>query len=323
MSITLETLSGEKYQNIILTENDITYEDIIKKCNIKHSYLSQYLSQNRIGHLTYKITPQLYDNTNKINLNDNIKNIKLSIVFIYEYYYCNKLIDDKITDCNEDDIPNIIKEYPIQLIFIKPTDNNYLKLCKIGITENWRLHKILVKEKQNYEFMKDTLDCLKSKLSKNEYRLAEERITSNFNFNDEKLCNFAVLKRGYLLNKIPSKFITSEVCVNAVKTNGNALQFVPDIYKTENLCLIAVENDGNALQFVPDIYKTENLCLIAVENDGNALEFVPEKYHSNDLYIKAIEQNGNALRYVKHPTQELCIIAIDDLTTRCDCSSYY
>ena len=101
MLITLYTPIGIVYQKFEITENDITYNDLIKYINLpKHELYDELDKSERIlnkGSVKTIINLFNYENSEKINLDDEIlcDSNEFTIVFSYEYYiYYVDYVDD-------------------------------------------------------------------------------------------------------------------------------------------------------------------------------------------------------------------------------------
>ena len=230
MLITLYTTQiGNVYQKFDINENDITYGDLIKYINLpKHKLFDELdfsiSSQKIFNKVFIKTIINLFSynkiNSKEIKLSDEINGDEFTIVFSYEYY-CNNYDDNykKIKNNieNYNNIYDVIKNDPYQIIFIDSKDENYDEICKLAVQQN----------------------------SKALQYLPPELMT-------EKIYKLAVQKDGKTLQYVPPELMTDEICKLAVQQNSfYALQYLKPKLMTDEICKLAVRQNGYALRYVP------------------------------------------------------------------------
>ena len=236
--IQLETLSGQPYYTIYLTEYDTIYRDILK--NIKRPDYPEYNPSKFKEHTMYvKTNIKLFNKGQLINFDNDISFDKddsiLQIFIKYEYMFYD--IYCKIYNFTEENIYE-------KIIDLIETDGRCLNLLR--------------KEEQTEEICKLAVQKTGCALSFVKIEQTEE------------LCKLAVQRDGYALRYVRNQ--TDEICKLAVQQNVNSFQFVEN--QTEELCKLAVQRDGSLLLYVRN--QTEELCKLAVQQNRNALQYVPE-----------------------------------------------
>jgi hypothetical protein len=139
--ITIYNGSGQVYQTILPTENDITYNDLIKYIQIqKHPEFDEIDGKYILNKVFVKTSVVLLDNSyNEIKFEDVINENELIVMFNYKYYV-NKY--EFINDIkNYDNIFNAIKNNPYKIIFIVPQIENYEEICKFAVQKNGNVLK--------------------------------------------------------------------------------------------------------------------------------------------------------------------------------------
>ena len=209
MLITLYTPVGIEYQKFTINDDDIIYGDLIKYINLpKHELYNELDESNKIFDKVFiKTIINLFSynqiNIKEINLDEEINgNNKFTILFSYKYYiydyyydydyYCNngnfyyKKIENNIKNYNNI-IKNVIKNDPLQIIFVNYDNENYDEICKLSVQNNGYL-----------------LQCIKPE------------------FRSDEICKLAVQQNGYALEYVKEQ--TDEICKLAVQQNGLSLQ---------------------------------------------------------------------------------------------------
>ena len=198
MLITLYTPIGIVYQKFNINEYDIIYSDLLKYINLQKNKLFDELDE------TFEETDDKvfintiinlfnYENSKEIKLDDEINGVEFTILFSYEYYIYNydvekyKKIENNIKNCNN--ISDVIKNDPYQIIFIDSDNENYDELCKDAVKKDCF-----------------TLQCIKKQT--------------------DEICKLAVSKNGYALQYVKEQ--TDEICKLAVQQNGDVLYYVKE-----------------------------------------------------------------------------------------------
>jgi hypothetical protein len=274
MLITLYTPVGIVYQKFEITENDIIYNDLIKYIHLPKHELYDELDELDIfimfNDIFVKTIINLFFNKNfeKINLDNKIlcDSDEFTILFNYDYYiYYNnyyKKLENNIKNCNN--IIDVIKNNPYQIIFIENNNENYYEICKLAIQQNGNL-----------------LKCIKPELM------------------NEEICKLAIEQNSYALQYVKPELMTYELCTLAVQQDGCSLQFVKPELMNEEICKLAVQQDGYALQLVKPELMTDEMCKLAVSKNGFALKLVKPELMTEEICKLAVQQNGFALQFVK------------------------
>jgi hypothetical protein len=286
--ISIKTFSGQPFQTIHVTEDDTTYNDLLKYIKIPpHPRFEEY---NRFTDYVIGVKPyiKLFHNTEEVNLNNTIDfDSELIIGFYFEYYHCNNFRENDMDDYDVkfgddfnlpdtstyDKCKTLIEADPFNIIFI-PNEMMLDKLCKLTVRQNSRLLKYIKEQ-------------------------------------TEEICKLAVQQNGLSLKYVKEQ--TEEICKLAVKQNGLSLKYVKE--QTEEICKLAVQEYGSSLQYVKE--QTDEICKLAVQQNVDVLEYV--KNQTEELCKLAVQQNGLALMYVKDQTEEICKQAIrqNGLYLRC------
>ena len=228
--ITIYNGSGSVYQTILPTENDITYDDLIKYIKIpKHPEFDEIDFNYEIDYTVFVETSIiLFDNCesgcNKIKLDDEINKNELFVMFNYKYYLFSnyygyyELIND-IKDYNN--IFDAIRSNFYKIIFIDPQIENYNAICKFIVEQNGYLLRYVKKQ-------------------------------------TDEICKLTVQENGMTLRHV--KVQTDEICKLAVQQDAYALEYVEN--QTEEICKFAVQQDAYALEYVEN--QTEEICKLAV-----------------------------------------------------------
>jgi hypothetical protein len=245
--ISIKTFLGQPFQTIHVTEDDVTYNDLLKYIKIPpHPRFKQYKSwMGRYFDMDVTVKPYVkffHLITDEVKLNDIIDfDTELTIGFYFEYYSCNeKFADDfNLPDTSTDDKCKVlIDDNPFNIIFINDEMQSH-ELCKFAVGKNTYV-----------------LEYIKNQTS--------------------EICKLAVQEDGSALQYVTNQ--TEEICKLAVQEDGSALQYVTN--QTEEICKLAVQEDGYSLQFVKE--QTEEICKLAVQEDGCALQYV--KKQTEEIY---------------------------------------
>jgi hypothetical protein len=310
MLITLYTPIGIVYQKFEITENDITYCDLIKYIHLPKNELYDELDKSKIiyDRVFVKTIINLfnYKNSEKINLDDEIlcDSNEFTIVFSYEYYYHNhrygygyKKIKNNIKNCNN--IFEEINNYPFQIIFIENNNENYYEICKLAVQRCGGYTLQCIKN-QTYEICK-----LAVKKNGHVLQYVKPELMT------EEICKLAVQQYCYSLEFVKEELMTDEIVKLALSEIGLSLQYVKPELMTDEICKLAVQKDGWALQFVKSELITDEICKLAVQKNGDSLEFVKPEFMTEEICKLAVKQNGWALEYVKPEfmTEEICKLA--------------
>jgi hypothetical protein len=193
--ISIKTFAGGIFQTIHVTEDDTTYNDLLKYIKIPpHPRFKEYNRELFTRDITVKPYIKLFHITDEVKLNDIIDfdfDSELTIGFYFEYYvYEGKFGDDfKLPDTStHDKCKTLIEKSPFNIIFI----NNEMmtdELCKLAVRQN------------GY-----SLNYVKNQT--------------------EEICKFAVRQTGYALEFVKEQ--TEELCKLAVLQTGYALEFVKE-----------------------------------------------------------------------------------------------
>jgi hypothetical protein len=280
--ISIKTFSGQLFQTIHVTEDDITYNDLLKYIKIPpHPRFEEYNRELFTRDITVKPYIKLFHITDEVKLNDIIDfDSELTIGFYFEYYaYGNKIGDDYyLPDTSTyDKCKTLIEADPFNIIFINDemmTDELY----KLAVQRNGF----------SLQYVKEQTEEI-CKLAVRQYGFSLRHVKDQ----TEELCKLAVRQNGYALRDV--KIQTEEICKLAVQQYGCALKFVKD--QTEEICKLAVRQNGFSLQYVKD--QTEEICKLAVQQWGGALQWVKDQ--TEELCKLAVQQNRSSLRYVKDP----------------------
>ena len=97
-------------------------------------------------------------------------------------------------------------------------------------------------------------------------------------FLTQNMCNEAVEKSPWMLERAPDQYKTQEMCNRAVEKSPRTLKFFPDYFVTQEMCHRTVEKDAWVLEHVPDQYKTQEMYNEAVQSDPEVLEYVPDQF---------------------------------------------
>jgi hypothetical protein len=288
--ISIKTFNGRIFQTIHVTEDDTTYNDLLKYIKIPpHPRFEEY--KNIITtDITAKPYIKLFHITNEVKLNDIIDfDSELTIGFYFEYYVdFRKFGDDfNLPDTStRDKCKTLIEKCPFNIIFINDemmTD----ELCKLAV------------QKDGYalKFVKNQTEEL--------FKLAIQHNGGVLQFmkdQTEEICKLAVQQDGWALKYVIDK--TEEICKLAVQQYGRALKYVD--HQTEEICKLAVRHNGFALEYVKE--QTEELCKLAFQQNGYSLRYVKDQ--TEEICKFAVQQNGCSLQYVEEQTEEICKLAV-------------
>jgi hypothetical protein len=278
--ISIKTFSGQPFQIIHITEDDMTYNDLLKYIKIPpHPRFEEYNRELFTGDITVKPYIKLFHIAEEVNLKDIIDfDSELTIGFYFEYYHFNYLRENDMDDygvnfgddfnlpdtSTYDKCKTLIEENPFNIIFI-PNEMMLDELCKLAFHQN-----------------SDVLQYVKNQT--------------------EEICKLAVRLNGDALKFVKEQ--TEEICKLAVQQNGMALQFVKE--QTEEICKLAVQLNGFAIGYVN--HQTEEICKLAVQQYGCSLTYIKEQ--TEEICKLAVQKNGIALQYVKDQTEEICKLAV-------------
>jgi hypothetical protein len=275
--ISINTFSGQPFQTIHVTEDDTTYNDLLKYIKIPphpHPMFNEYNEGILTTYINVKPYIKLFHIAGEVDLKDIIDfDSELTIGFYFEYYYYNynyllhinamnvgyvKFGDDlNLPDTSTyDKCKTLIEANPFNIIFI-PNEMILDELCELAVQRNYHVLQYV-------------------------------------NNQTEEMCKLAVQLDGSSLEWVKEQ--TEEICKLAVQQWGYSLQFVKE--QTKELCKLAVQQYGGALQLVKE--QTEEICKLAVQQYGGALEHVKEQ--TEEICKLAVHQYGPALQYVKDPS---------------------
>ncbi len=235
--ISITTFSGQPFQTIHVTEDDTTYNDLLKYIKIPpHPRFEGYTRKIFTDGITVKPYIKLFHITDEVKLNDIIDfDSELTIGFYFEYYVYNyKLGDDfNLPDTStHDKCKTLIEKCPFNIIFI-PTEMLTDVLYRLAITQNYHMLKYVTNQ-------------------------------------TEEMCKLTVQHHGGALRHVDHQ--TEEICKLAVRQNGYSVRFVKD--QTEEICKLAVQQDGLSLYWVKE--QTEEICRLAVQQDRKSLNYVKD-----------------------------------------------
>jgi hypothetical protein len=280
--ISIKTFAGGIFQTIHVTEDDTTYNDLLKYIKIPpHPRFEEYNEGIFTTYIAVKPYIKLFHITDEVNLNDIIDfDSELTIGFYFEYYYYDY---------------NYFLRNCMNVCYVKfgddlnlPDTSTYDK-CKTLIEAN-PFNIIFIPN----EMLLDEL----YKLAVQQFGYALQYVKNQ----TEEICKLAVQKHGWALQFVKEQ--TEEICKLAVQQFGGVLQFVKE--QTDEICKLAVQQDGYALQYVKN--QTEEICKLAVQQFGHALQYV--KNQTEEICKLAVQQHGRALQFVKEQTDEICKLAV-------------
>jgi hypothetical protein len=232
--ISIKTFTGEIFLTIYVTEDDTTYNDLLKYIKIPQHPRFETSNYEYNYYITVKPYIKFFHNTNEVKLNDIIDfNTELIIGFYFEYFVYNKKFGDN---------------------FNLPDTSTYNK-CKALINKN----------PFNIIFISD--EILSDKICK----LAVQQDGYSVRYMDhqtEEICKLAVQQNGDSLRYVDHQ--TEEICKLAVHQNGYSLRYV--IHQTEEICKLAVRQTGMSLAYVD--HQTEEICKLTVYQNGLSLMYV-------------------------------------------------
>ena len=202
--ISIKTFTGEIFRTIYVTEDDTTYNDLLKYIKIpSHPRFKTHINENMYYNISVKPYIKFFHITNEVNLNDIIDfNTELTIGFYFEYYIFG------IQCCNDFNLPDtstydkckaLINKNPFNIIFISDEMLSD-ELCKLAVRKNG---------------------------------LSLEYVDNQ----TEEICKLAVQQDGYSLENVIHQ--TDEICKLAVQQNGLSLRGVKN--QTEEICKLAVQ----------------------------------------------------------------------------------
>ena len=211
--ISIKTFSGQLFQTIHVTEDDITYNDLLKYIKIPpHPRFEEYNRNKFTLYITVKPYIKLFHITNEVKLNDIIDfDSELTIGFYFKYYHYDYDFGDNIN--NDDDYYNY-----------------YYYYVKFG--DDFNLPDTSTYEKCKTLIEADPFNII---FIPNEMMLDE-------------LCKLAVQQNNVVLKYVEEQ--TNELCKFAVRQNGWSLKWIKE--QTEEICKLAVQQDGISLHFVKD-----------------------------------------------------------------------
>ena len=338
--IHINTLTGDLYQTIYVSENDNKYDDlkkyIVKPVHPKFkeaptTYVKPYSMP--YGEIYVKTSFSLWHEKDGLpaSYNDDIDYYStLYIRFHYSYLNINYEEEtfshivvrldselEQIENQTFDICKNFIKKNSFNIIFVKEsqlTDD----LIKLAIRKNTNVIKyisnaILTEDIYKYavSIRGSCLEFIPNEMKTNEIcKLAIQNYSYSIKYvkdNNEELYKYAVQKDGYIIGIIPKEIRTEEMCILAVRQNPYIIKInkeVPEL-NTLEIHKIVVEKYGELLQFIPIKMRTYEVCELACKKNGCALQFVPIEIRTYELYKIAVASNQNALLYIKNRTQEL------------------
>jgi hypothetical protein len=273
--ISINTFSGQPFQTIHVTEDDMTYNDLLKYIKIPpHPRFKVYNRELYTRDITVKPYIKLFHITDEVKLNDIIDfDSELTIGFYFEYYCCDNYSyvvfgdDFNLPDTSTyEKCKTLIEDNSFNIIFI-PNEMMLDEICKLAVRRNYYALKYVDNQ-------------------------------------TEEICKLAVQHNGCALQFVKEQ--TKEICKLAVQQDGFSLEFVKE--QTDEICKLAVQQNGMALEYVKE--QTEEICKSAVQRWGRSLVFV--KYQTEEICKLAIRQNGSVLRYVKEKTEEICKLAVQE-----------
>jgi hypothetical protein len=200
--ISIKTFSGQPFQTIHVTEEDTTYNDLLKYIKIpphpRFKVYNRELDFNGVKDIYVKSYIKFFHITNEVNLKDIINfDSELTIGFYFEYYCFDwyRYIYEKFGDD-----------------FNLPDTSTYEK-CKTLI-EECPFNVMFISDKMLTE------ELCKLAVHKNGYALQYIKEQT------EEICKLAVQQYGSALQWVKDQ--TEEICKLAVQQYGSALQWVKD-----------------------------------------------------------------------------------------------
>jgi hypothetical protein len=292
--IHINTLSGDRYTTINVSEDDIDYSDLEKyiKTPVHPIYknwmdvdydegtcdLFEILIYTRI-HLSYNgVEVETYD---KINFDID----HLTVHFTQEYHYFNGEFDDDvhefvvldnqlemIDDQTEKICEEFIRKDPFNIIFVKDKTEN---LCCCAVKLNGFVLRYIPPEMTT-----DGICFIAVYYNNDAFKVIPDEKK------DINMCSHCVLYNGYLLKYVPHNMKTAEICNVAFNNNIHAIMYIPDELKTEKMCKEAVKINGLMLEYVPHNIKTAEICNDAFDNDRNAVRYIPDELKTASFISK-------------------------------------
>ena len=207
--IRINTLSGDLYQNIYVSENDNKYNDLIK-------YIKKPV------HPKFKEMPMPM----QIDYCGNIYNIPDNEIYVSTYIHLHNEKDGSLIykddDINYNSILSIKFNYKyLNVVYRK---NSYSR--KISVTLNKELEQI---ENQTYDICKNFIEI-------NAFNI----IFIKESYLTDELIKLAIQKRPYVIRYISNTKLTEDICRYAVNIRGSCFEFIPDEMKTNEICKLAI-----------------------------------------------------------------------------------
>ena len=186
--ISIRTFSGQPFQTIHVTEDDTTYNDLLKYIKIPpHPRFEKYDRDIFTDYIVVKPYIKLFHTTNEVKLNDIIDfDSELIIGFYFQYYYCD-FDDDSDNDNDNDD-----------------DDDDYYY---VKFSDDFNLPDT------------STYDKCKTLIEICPYNII---FINNKTWLDE-LCKLAIRLDGRVLQYVKEQ--TEEICKLAVRKNGLSLRW--------------------------------------------------------------------------------------------------
>ena len=98
---------------------------------------------------------------------------------------------------------------------------------------------------------------------------------------------------------------------NYLKLHPECIEYISIEKRRIDFIKSALESNGNVLELLHNDEKNTEVCKIAIKNNISSFIFVPENIKTIDFLIYAINCDYNVLKYIKNPSEELCLIAMD------------
>lgn len=257
--IHINTLSGDHYTTINVSEDDIDYFDLFKYIKkpvhpIYKNYDDVDYDEGTCDIFEILIYTQIHLSHNgaEVNIFDkiNFDIDHLMVHFTQKYCYFNGGFDDDVHE-------NIELGNELEMI-----DSQTEKMCE----------EFIRRDPLNIIFVKDKT---------------------------ENLCKLAVELQALVIRYIPSKMKTYELCTIAILYNCEAFKFVPDECKIYDICKHCVCRNGYLLKYVPNDMKTPKICKYAVDDRPEAFIYIPDKMKTYEICKQVVDESlGKMLEYI-------------------------
>lgn len=292
---------------------------------IRHiPYVIQYLPEEKLNYELCKLAVSLNPSVIQHIKEKFITEELIALAIIKNYYVITYLDDKYITDAivekylitNKDvTLHRVPEKYRTKELLTKLLYNNFTNLKYID--QNLITYDICLNAARNG----CPLDLIpKHHRTKEIYTLVVYN-NSNYildiipsDYITYELCYTAVCKNGYQLKSVPKELVDYKLCLTAVRSQP-LISYIKKTYPNLvdfNLYLEAVLHDGISIVHIPTDMLCKEICYAAVSNNGSSIQYIPLQHHSYELHRIAVSNNYYAIRYVpsSYITEELALIAL-------------